>query len=195
MLFSEESNKPCLAGEVWYELRHHSPLWWPGVPTYRGPHPKILRWMRIQSLAQEKRGCLFSAMKPIGDGGMSTSYRWCACHNSLQELKRKTWCVTRYHIPRWYIFQLKWDEMRSQNRWAMYVVIWYSAQSPCRWAWRTFALPVTANIWSKGSQSGKAIVNEDDVDAVRIPTSLRQQERLMPTLAGMLFCISTRGIS
>lgn len=43
--------------------------------------------------------------------------------------------------------------------------------------------------WSKGSQSGKATVNEDDVDAVRIPTSLRQQERLMPTLAGMLFCI------
>lgn len=43
--------------------------------------------------------------------------------------------------------------------------------------------------WRKGSQSGKANVNEDDIDAVRIPTSLRLQERLMPTLANILFRI------
>lgn len=103
-LFSEESTNLCLAGEVWYELRHHSR---DGSRGHLHKDHTPRSWTRIQSLAQEK---------PIGDGGMSTCYRWCACHNSLQELKRKMWCVTRYHIPRWYIFQLKWDE---KNRWAI----------------------------------------------------------------------------
>lgn len=123
-------NLPSRCWQCYFQMKHQTPSVWrimiwveasltsmvAGGRYIQRTTPNILRWTRIQSLTQKKgMSCLFSAIKPIEDYDMSTSYRWFACHDLLQEFKRETWCVTRYHIPCWYLY-VNWNGTRWDHR-------------------------------------------------------------------------------
>lgn len=105
---------------------------------------------------------------PIGDVHAMTYY-----NNS--SAKRGAWLGTTFPAGTCTSTEMERDEITEK---VSNAVTWYTAQSPYRELDELSRYPSPPILMEEGRQSGKAIVNEDDVNAVKDSKAARAKNAL-----------------